>query len=427
MATILTIALIMNSNCGWNNNTDTVYPDTSLYHNTESLSLHSDNRLTGMNGSGVSTFHRAGIPENRLRSNVIMISGKLRNRRIRARNGNRNSNSILKVLNWNTGSKLWQNKLLEVENLLVDKQPDICYVSEANLWDDLEVDNRNIPGYQLLLPKTMAKLKHARIVLLVKNDLIVHEMREHMDEDTAVIWIRVGQDKRNSMTVGGVYRQHKLLGGHQKDATRLEVQRQQENRWRRICSRWKNIAKNNKCVVVGDINLDYLRWTNPKQHLEKMVDETKNVIETSGFLQLVSGYTRTWRTHADSCLDHVWSNCPNRTIKVINESRGASDHNMVGIHVSIRNIKSGGNNIVKRLWKQFDKDECVRRFKLIDWKDIMDEVNVNVASSRLEEEICTIMDEMAPMKTVQVRTKFNNWILVMIQKKRWPSEMQPEH
>ena len=102
-------------------------------------------------------------------------------------------------------------------------------------------------------------------------------------------------------------------------------------------------------------HLDYLRWLYLEQHLEGMVEETKNFFETCGFQQLVMGHTRTWRRQADSLLDQVWSNCPQRTVKVTIESRGASDHNMVRIYVSVKDIKNSGNNIVKRMWKNLTR------------------------------------------------------------------------
>ena len=197
----------------------------------------------------------------------------------------------------------------------------------------------------------MSRLKHARIVCLIKNDLTVEVMNENLDDDLATIWLKIGSNKKKGLLVGGIYRQHKLLGEQQNDATRLDSQHQQENRWRRICKIWKNKSKNKKTVVVGDINLDHLRWDHPEQHLENMVEETKNVIETSGFLQIVTNFTRSWRNQADSCLDQVWTNCPDRTVKVYNIERGASYHNVVGINVAVQDIKTGGNNTIKRLWK----------------------------------------------------------------------------
>ena len=49
----------------------------------------------------------------------------------------------------------------------------------------------------------MDYLQHAIIVLLVKNSLNIHMMREHMERDTATMWFRVGSTKKNSVIIGG--------------------------------------------------------------------------------------------------------------------------------------------------------------------------------------------------------------------------------
>ena len=51
----------------------------------------------------------------------------------------------------------------------------------------------DIPGHNLILPDTMKNMKHTRIVLVVRNNLTVHKLEEHMDEPAATIWVRVGQ------------------------------------------------------------------------------------------------------------------------------------------------------------------------------------------------------------------------------------------
>ena len=45
--------------------------------------------------------------------------------------------------------------------------------------------------------------------------------------------------------------------------------------------------KDSKCVVIGDLNLDHHRWQNPDHRVQKMVQITKDEIETSGFLPIV--------------------------------------------------------------------------------------------------------------------------------------------
>ena len=46
----------------------------------------------------------------------------------------------------------------------------------------------------------------------------------------------------------------------------------------------------------------------------------------------------------------------------------------------------------------------------MDWKEILESQDVNEANSLFEEKLGGIMDECAPMKTVQVRSRYNNWI-----------------
>ena len=136
-------------------------------------------------------------------------------------------------------------------------------------------EERNITGFNLILPNTMETLRHARLVLLVKSDLEVKVIREHMDKEAAVIWVNIGLTRKSSLVVGGAYRKHQILGGNNKDKTRQEIQREQEVRWNRVVQKWKELAKNTKCIVIGDMNLDHLRWSNPEQHLELMVDMMK--------------------------------------------------------------------------------------------------------------------------------------------------------
>ena len=343
--------------------------ESFIFENTDIL----DSSQT-TTGCPIITSQQLYLKNWRWRSNTVRISSKMRNKNVKARNGNGRSN-IIKIIHWNAGGRKWENKLVEVEALLQEKNPEICFISEANLWADLPTEDRNIEGYNLLLPNTMSSLLHARIVLLVRTDVKVHILREHMDQDTAAIWLKIGDTKRNSLIIGGLYRQHQLLGQSSNDFTRAQLLDRQTTRWRKLVNRWKQISRNNNCIVIGDTNLDHLRWHDPEGHLVPMVEEIKDNIETSGFTQLISGHTRTWRNQADSCLDQIWSNCTQKTIRTFNETRGSSDHNVVGIDISTRDIKVGGINVVKRLWKQFDKKRFLDILKNSNLNSILDETN----------------------------------------------------
>ena len=286
----------------------------------------------------------------------------------------------------------------------------MCFITEANLWSGLLPGDREIAGHTIILPNTMESMGHARIALIVKNDLSCQKLDNFMDHDTATIWVKVGSQRSKSIVVGGIYREHQQLGQGNIAATRMEKQRRQEVRWGKIVKNWVNAGKNCSCIAIGDMNLDYLRWTNPEQHLIQMVETTQNKIELAGFTQLIKNFTRTWRNQADSLLDHVWSNCSNKIIRHFNEPRGDSDHNLIGVDVSCKEIKSGGFNIKKRRWKNFNKELFLQKVKDTDWNDILEETNTDVANSLFEEKYCNILESIAPMSIVQVRTHYNKWI-----------------
>ena len=158
------------------------------------------------------------------------------------------------------------------------------------------------------------------------------------------------------------------------------------------------------------MNLDKLKWDIPEAHHTAMIDLVKEHIEANGSVQLIQEYTRSWRLQSDSLLDHIWTNCDERTIGTINESRGASDHNVVGIHISSHQIKTGGQNVVRRMWKNFDEKECIAQIRNTLWSDILLMEDVDTANSALEDRINGIMDKLAPMGVVQMRTKYNCWV-----------------
>ena len=278
-------------------------------------------------------------------------SSKLQNKLQHMKHGNRTTN--YRIGHWNAGGRLWSNKILDLQLLLEEHKPDACYISEANLWEDTPQHMRHIEGYRLIFPKTMITMKHSRLILLIKEDIDFELTEKLMDDENPTIWGRLGRNKKNSIQLGGIYREHRQLGITSPDATRLEIQMQQESRWEKIIRSWSRAGMNSNCVVIGDINLDYLRWMNPEDHLKKMVELTQNRIEIEGFAQLISKHTRTWPGQANSCLDHIWSNCVSRIVSHKNVVNGASDHNYIEVTVAAKEVVTGGFNVRKRCWKKF--------------------------------------------------------------------------
>ena len=70
-------------------------------------------------------------------------------------------------------------------------------------------------------------------------------------------------------------------------------------RWGKIVKQWVEAARTSDCIIIGDINLDLLKWDNPDQMNITMVETTKTEIQSLGFVQMVEGITRSWKGKCD--------------------------------------------------------------------------------------------------------------------------------
>ena len=138
------------------------------------------------------------------------ISNKLRNKNIKSINGN-GKNSI-NFVNWNLGPRLWRNKVEEIQLLVDDFVPDIAFIAEANIWNDTTEEKMKVEGYNIVLAPTMANLDYVRLVALIKEDFVYKIEKDLHDNDISSLWIRIGGRGRRSIFVGGIYREHTLLG-----------------------------------------------------------------------------------------------------------------------------------------------------------------------------------------------------------------------
>ena len=217
------------------------------------------------------------------------LSNKNANRKVKTITGNgRNS---LNIFHWNMGARQWPRKLLEIRHFLTENNPDIFIITEANLLTDTQVVDRKIEGYQKFTTKTMTTKGRSRVVVLAREEMNLKLREDLMDNESETIWLQLERKGRNKLLIGAYYREQSLIGlGHDNKSSDRGPQ---TTRWRQYLKQWKMAGKIGDTFVMGDLNLDYSRWSNPSYLNEIMVDETKMEIETEGFHQLVTGNTRT--------------------------------------------------------------------------------------------------------------------------------------
>ena len=75
-----------------------------------------------------------------------------------------------------------------------------------------------------------------------------------------------------------------------------------------------------------------------------------------------------------------------------------------------KSIKSSPKYIRKRSYKKFDQDLFVQAVQQLTWLDVYLCEDVDDAVDLLSRKITEILDEMAPMRTIQVRKNYSPWI-----------------
>ena len=253
----------------------------------------------------------------------------------------------------------------------------------------------------------LAKHGYTRLVLLSKPNINFDIKEEWMTSDTAAIWLSLKRKGQKRINLGGIYREHRLL--FQPDDISASDQAQ-ISRWDIITNNWTKAGNRTQCFLLGDLNLDYMRWTDPDPSHVTMVDMIKNKLETKGFSQHIKGPTHFWPNRQDSLIDHVWANSPELIISVRNITNSIADHNVIELNVCLKGKCNTSKEIIRRVRTNFNLANYRRKISSINWEPFYSLTDVNLAYNFFHEKVVNILEEEAPMKKIQLNKKHKSWL-----------------
>ena len=229
-----------------------------------------------------------------------------------------------------------------------------------------------------------------------------------MEDEFSSIWIKLGGRGRTSLLLGGVYRDHYFIRQEGPNDSREPAK--QEQRWSRFVNQWIGASNQGEVMVVGDTNVDLMKWDNPDPAMENMTNLLKNEIISRNFSQIVKGPTRFWPGARPSLIDQIWCNNVRKTSNIKNTTRGTADHNLVSVSYRMKGKISNKMETLGRDRRKFSMEEFRRLISLQDWTDIFSEENVDVAVHCFEEKFQSVLEKLAPMRKYQPRRKRSDWI-----------------
>ena len=330
--------------------------------------------------------------------------------------GNRRSNGI-KLCQWNAGAGYLSSKQAELNNIIGGYRPHVFGVTESCFKKGQDLEDVQIQDYDLYFANTIDNpcLNVSRASVYVHRDLNCKVRNDLMNDKFSSIWLELGKPRQRKILVCIVYREWQYL--NQPDKSSLNIAAQLD-RWEGFLDQWESaISTGAEICVLGDVNLNFLNWcdstisTSSNTHkLRPLISQLFDRIIPHGFVQLVSVATRISPHQEPSGLDHFYSNHPEKLSEIQAHYRGSSDHKLVFATRFTKSEVSKPRMIRKRSFKDFNVQSFVKAIQKTSWWDVYSCENVEEAVSLMSEKINSILDVMAPIKNIQVRTKYAPWM-----------------
>ena len=329
--------------------------------------------------------------------------------------GNRQKTGI-KIMHWNAGGKHLINKITNIESVINGYKPSILGISESNFFARHDINDVQIENYKLFLSETInnENIQASRIAVYVHNDIACKLRKDLMNDTFSSIWLEVNLPRQRKFLVCQAYRDWQYMGQADNESKSIQAQC---SRWVEFIDQWEKALQTDlECLVVGDLNIDHTKWTNPNisknsitYKLKPLIDVLFNRILPYGAAQCMVGPTRFESGNAASGLDHFWTNKPNKLSEVHAYFQG-SDHKVI---IGTRYTKSLVRNprfIKKRSYKNFQPNEFLKAMRETSWWDLYSCEDPEKAVEIFTQKMTLILDDMAPVKKYQVRSNYAPWL-----------------
>ena len=299
---------------------------------------------------------------------------------------------------------------------VIDKhKPHILGLGEANFRQDHNVADVHVQGYHLHLHSALGSnnLGNTSRIAVYTHELLRVKRRSDLEsEQVAAIWLECGLPNQRGVLVCMGYRQWRLLGQSTDNSASVT---EQLARWTLFIEKWESALHENKEVIVMmDANLDHLTWrctdNLPASHssirLKGLIDLLFERILPLGVSQLVTGATRFERGQPKSGLDHLYSNKPDKLSQVQTFFTGMSDHKLLKVTRYTKSFKQLPRYVRKRIFKNFDEELFIQQLNESNINEVLECYDVNTATIMLTEKLTSVLDRLAPVKTIQVRSNY---------------------
>ena len=209
------------------------------------------------------------------------------------------------------------------------------------------------------------------------------------------------------------YREWQLL--NQQNMSSQSVQAQLY-RWVIFLDQWEAVM-GHEVLVLGDMNINHLDWSLPigqqssqTVKLRPLIEKLFSKIFPYSVCQCVSVPTRFMQGQHPTGLDHFYTNQPTKLSVVETQFWGGSDHKLICATRHSKAFKRCARYVQKRCYKHFVLWEFLAELSKISWWDLYKCEEVDVAVDFFSNKFLSVVDQFAPIRSIQTRTKYAPWL-----------------
>ena len=298
------------------------------------------------------------------------------------------------------------NKIDEIREFVLHFKPHVICFSETKLDSTVTSSEVLIDGYSNI---RRDRNRHGGGVACYISNSIHYNERTDFSNDFENIFIDILLPKTTPILFGVVYRPpsasnfDELLTSsllNSKSFDKQEVYILGDTNYNLLDRKGKFILKKGYRFSSDESN-----YTTPLYLTKKYVE----LIRTFGLTQLIDEPTRT-TDRTSTLLDHILVNTPSKVSQSGVLNKCLSDHDIIYMTRKHQNIKIGKHNTINiRSMKNYTKELFIQKLSEVQFPIYSDFENVNDAYTDLLSKFMSVIDKIAPLKQIRLKTNTKPW------------------
>ena len=276
------------------------------------------------------------------------------------------------------------SKIDELRIIANKSKASVIGITESKLDKTVLDGEINIDGYELV--RSDRNRHGGGVACYIRND-ISFNVRGDFSNEIENIFLDIFLPKTRPILIGILYRPPDQSGFLDKLSSTISK---------------TSCFNNQEVYILGDLNINLINTQ--KSHIPNGIKRYREFCSLHGLKQLITSPTRITE-NSSSLLDHILTNSTDRVSQSGVVDTSLSDHQLIYCTRKISRIKFNAHKYIRiRSLKNYNQSLFLEKLNEINFPDYSKFETVNDAYSDFVGKVTSVIDQIAPMKEIRVKT-----------------------